>query len=566
MPVAESPFKVAWKLHTLGFTVIPSGGGDTHKVPLVIWQPYQDRRPSDEQIQAWEADLKPKLWGIVTGAKSGVVVLDADTAEQKASLEPILGSPFVITPRGGAHWYFKHPGHTVKTKAAVLTGVDIRADGGFVNIVGNRPDGNYEIHTLPTPNSLLPWLSLPEEIRALVNGSKPKVGHAIESTVIPEGQRNATLTSLAGKMRRDGFTQSAIEAALLDINQKQCQPPLTDEEVGGIAASVSRYPPNTDYINTCMYDASQQNTSVAKHNKTATTTATNEAKSYGKTQQEPLAKRIEDWIASTAGWFDTLEIDRELGIISTTAKNNRREIMLRLIAKGIVERHQKIAKQFRYINKKMVSLSFKTAATQGILPIKWPMGIERYVNLFPSNEVVIAGSPNAGKTALLLNFIYLNQDTFPIYYFCSEMGDVELRNRLEQFPGMSIEDWKFEAIDRVSDFADVIVPDCINVIDYLEITTELYLVNTHLTSIAHKLGSGLAVVALQKKQGASFGRGQEFGLEKPKLYLSMDRGKLQIVKAKSWANKKVDPCNLEISFKILGGCQFEITNGWDWKR
>jgi hypothetical protein len=129
---------------------------------------------------------------------------------------------------------------------------------------------------------------------------------------------------------------------------------------------------------------------------------------------------------------------------------------------------------------------------------------------------------------------------------------------------MAIEDWHFEAIERAGDFADVIRPDCVNVVDYLEMTTELYLINTHLTAISHKLGSGLAIVAVQKKQDAKYGRGQEFGLEKPKLYLSMDRGKLTIVKGKSWATKNVDPHGLTVNFKIIGGCQFQATGEWDW--
>jgi hypothetical protein len=72
-------------------------------------------------------------------------------------------------------------------------------------------------------------------------------------------------------------------------------------------------------------------------------------------------------------------------------------------------------------------------------------------------------------------------------------------------------------------------------------------------------------VAIQKKIGAQLGRGQEFSLEKPRLYLSMDKGRLSIVKGKSWANPKVDPNGLTIGFKITGGCVFEVTGGWEWK-
>jgi len=183
---------------------------------------------------------------------------------------------------------------------------------------------------------------------------------------------------------------------------------------------------------------------------------------------------------------------------------------------------------------------FQNATSTGALPFKWPLKIEEYINLFPGNLAVIAGATNAGKTALLLNTVYLNQFTFPmpIYYFCSEMGDVELKERLEQFPDMSIEEWNFRPFDRSTDFADVIAPDCVNIVDYLEITEDLYAINTHLTAITRKLGNGLAIVAIQKKVGQKWGRGQEFSAEKSKLYLSMDERKLTIVKGKSWANKK----------------------------
>lgn len=240
-------FTVAFKLHTLGFSVIPSGGGELHKSPLVSWAPYQGRQPSDADLETWQQELQPRLWGMVTGAISGVVVIDADTLEAKAELEAELGKPHVITPRGGGHFYFAYPGYHVKTVAGILPGVDIRADGGFANLVGTWPDGEYQILRLPTPDNLLPWGSLPERLRAALNGSKASAAAGkVISEIIPEGQRNATLASLAGTMRQRGMSQSAIEAALLETNALQCQPPLSDKEVMEIARSVSRYKPRPE--------------------------------------------------------------------------------------------------------------------------------------------------------------------------------------------------------------------------------------------------------------------------------------------------------------------------------
>lgn len=57
-----------------------------------------------------------------------------------------------------------------------------------------------------------------------------------------EGGRNAALASMAGKLRRDGLSSQAIEAALMATNAERCVPPLDDAEVQGIAQSIGRYP------------------------------------------------------------------------------------------------------------------------------------------------------------------------------------------------------------------------------------------------------------------------------------------------------------------------------------
>jgi putative DNA primase/helicase len=63
---------------------------------------------------------------------------------------------------------------------------------------------------------------------------------------IIEGNRNATLASMAGTMRNLGMGQDAIESALLAENGSRCKPPLPTGEVQRIAKSVSRYTPTKD--------------------------------------------------------------------------------------------------------------------------------------------------------------------------------------------------------------------------------------------------------------------------------------------------------------------------------
>ncbi|MEM1126752.1 MAG: DUF3987 domain-containing protein [Bacteroidota bacterium] len=67
-----------------------------------------------------------------------------------------------------------------------------------------------------------------------------------DDEIIPRGERNSTLTSIGGSLRRTGLGVTEIEAALVEVNRRRCHPPLTESEVRGIAQSLGRYSPSAD--------------------------------------------------------------------------------------------------------------------------------------------------------------------------------------------------------------------------------------------------------------------------------------------------------------------------------
>jgi hypothetical protein len=94
----------------------------------------------------------------------------------------------------------------------------------------------------------IPWDSevprIPEGLaRAIWNeaGKRRRTESRADGQPIAEGNRNNALASLAGSMRRRGMSQSAIQAALAQVNDEQCRPPLDDGDVRRIAQSVCRY-------------------------------------------------------------------------------------------------------------------------------------------------------------------------------------------------------------------------------------------------------------------------------------------------------------------------------------
>tara|TARA_R110002020_G_scaffold52915_1_gene148409 strand:- start:72 stop:1073 length:1002 start_codon:yes stop_codon:yes gene_type:complete len=322
-----------------------------------------------------------------------------------------------------------------------------------------------------------------------------------------------------------------------------CTPPYPIEDLRKTIKSAMRYPNN-----------SQERASIAEHGYM-------EDAPVDDSEERNLSGAIKQWIEETSAWWTTDELDNELGIRTPQDKNLRKQLLFQLRRSNKIRRHQTVNKRHRKIDTAVVGLDYKKKLDTKALDLRWPLGIEDLVHIYPGNVVVVAGSPNAGKTAMLLNVIRLNQDRMPIYYFCSEMGVQELQGRLELF-NAPLDDWKFEAIERSTNFADVIVPDCINIIDFLELNEDVYLVNKYIIDMLEVVNDGVIIVAIQKKLNALMGRGQEFGLEKPRLYLSLDEGKATIVKGKHWAQKNFNPSGLERLFSIEGGAYFIPSTDW----
>jgi hypothetical protein len=272
-----------------------------------------------------------------------------------------------------------------------------------------------------------------------------------------------------------------------------------------------------------------------------------------------LSAEVRDWVLSSNGVFYSSDVVRELGLSSLSSdrnfNKNLSKILERLVKEGHIERHGDRRGCFRRIERESEEIDFLKADPTAVLDLKWPFELEKLVHIYPKNIIVVAGDTGAGKTALLLNVVRLNMNSFPVIYLSSEMGPEELRLRLEKFP-MPLTAWNFKPFERASNFADAIVPGAVNIVDYLELTEDFYKVAREIKKIFDRLTTGVAVIAIQKKQGAVLGRGGDFSMEKSRLYLSMDAGELKILKGKNWAQPGVNPKGTVFRFKLVDGCNF----------
>ena len=73
-----------------GLSVLPIQSRE--KRPLIQWEEFQNRISTDEEAKSWWATWPDANVGIVTGAISGLVVIDLDNAEAKNKLKELLSS------------------------------------------------------------------------------------------------------------------------------------------------------------------------------------------------------------------------------------------------------------------------------------------------------------------------------------------------------------------------------------------------------------------------------------------------------------------------------------------
>jgi hypothetical protein len=228
-------------------------------IPLVGKKPFLDDWPhlatTDEgQIRRWWLNNSRSNVGIKTGAESGIFAVDVDPRHGgEDTLEglvlkhgPLPDTLQQITPTGGRHLIFRHPGFHVKTCQALLPGIDIRGDGNgqIVSEPSIHPDvkkpyfwdGLQEIENQPIATAPTWLLAL---LRDKVD--KPKHAEALPEK-IPHGKQHDTLLSLAGTLWRRGLSVDEIETTLWDVNQRRCEKPGPRSDMRKMAESMSKYP------------------------------------------------------------------------------------------------------------------------------------------------------------------------------------------------------------------------------------------------------------------------------------------------------------------------------------
>jgi len=211
---------------------------------------------------------------------------------------------------------------------------------------------------------------------------------------------------------------------------------------------------------------------------------------------------------------------------------------------------------YRVLDTEVEEMDWQHADKTATVDLLLPFDLQQYVKFFPKSVIVIAGVSNAGKTAFLYNFILMNMHKHIITLYNSETSPEQMNDRLSGFDMEIPNPAPFRTIDRYDNFADVIDPDGISVVDYVDNDVEVYNNGLEISRMFHKLRRGVVFAALQKKKLEELGYGGNPTLKRAALYLSMNPNKLKIVKGKSWKDPTVNPNGMMWNFKLINGARF----------
>ncbi len=209
----------------------------------------------DEVERAFEQFPDANI-GIQWGPRSQLIDIEADTPEQEQAFAELFDGcrQIPVTPTykstRGKHRLFRYDERLAATGKAVVEfkhlGIRLGTNGkGAHSVIPPSTNREWLVSLEDCDPAALPELVIERILTA--NGAQQQSKAKSSSTSggeIPSGKRNETLTSIGGSMRRIGLGESAIAAALWEVNIERCKPRVDPAEIRKIAESVSRYAPD----------------------------------------------------------------------------------------------------------------------------------------------------------------------------------------------------------------------------------------------------------------------------------------------------------------------------------
>ncbi|BAQ89998.1 bifunctional DNA primase/polymerase [uncultured Mediterranean phage uvMED] len=243
----EGAREEARRLVEEGLTVVPAH--PTEKFPVVPWKRYQEKPPSEDEVNHWLTTQKYSgcNWAILTGVQ--VVAVDTDSEEATVFWETYATHTprRTITAKGKHFFYQVNPNFEVRNSVNPKMKIDLRGTGGCVIAPGSIHETGHVYCRDEDPGVDTWWQELPmltaKDIRLIegFNTPKPtevKQGFSVYDAGVEPGGRNSNLASAAGTAYKYGASIE-LTAELLRKRNSWNREPLDDAEVESVAVNMA---------------------------------------------------------------------------------------------------------------------------------------------------------------------------------------------------------------------------------------------------------------------------------------------------------------------------------------
>jgi hypothetical protein len=529
-----------------GYGIIPID--PDKKKPFVKWEQYEKEKAPEEQIRQWWQQWENANIGIITGKINNLTVIDIDwykfDDKQKAKISellPIVATPCAESPRGGEHRYFEYSEKIASRQ--VIEGLDCKSEGGYIIAPPSKNgNGSYKWKDRAKISDLqlrsLPAIYINNfiSLRTVTTSSGQNTKNTSLSSInlnFQEGSRDQSLFHVAKCLVKGGMQSENAEYLLQLISDKICSPPFPQNEIKEKIKSALK----------------RENTS-----------------------ERALADEVREWILSSSGDFLSSDVVKELGLSSTVVKKNLSKILNRLAdQEGVIEKVGTKRGSWRKINREYKEQQWWNDEGHE-MPLKFPLGVELFAKIYRGNVILLEGQKSQGKSAFALEFCRMNYHLFgeKVLYQNIEMSDSELQNRFQSYKDvMSLDQWRnaVTIIRQTGEWWDKIVPDGLNVVDYLLEYEKSYLIADYVWKIHQRLKNGVALVVVQRDPLKPYPTGGRGVRDIPRLILSLVHHKIKIEDVKSFhMTMGQNPSGLVRKYKQSSWWNFKPDSEWEFEK
>lgn len=221
-----------YKLTELKYCVLPLA--KRKKIPLI--QQWNQKATFDSTIiDTWESAYPGCNWGVATGKKSGIIVIDIDPRHggdiqwKRLTSGKSINTAVCKTGGGGEHYYFALNDDIIVNSAVLSThpGIDIRGEGGQAVVPPSIHESGDPYIWIKAPWNVPPE-PIPDWLLKLI--IKSNVGQVVGTTMI-EGQRNDSMFHQALMLARQGALREFTISALKTWRDESGAKDLPDSEI-----------------------------------------------------------------------------------------------------------------------------------------------------------------------------------------------------------------------------------------------------------------------------------------------------------------------------------------------